>query len=78
MMTRRVACAGGRPGSPRAWLPDAVVSDIEILAGPPATLFAATYRRSISSIELPAAPATEPTELRIDDVLVTEERTAPN
>jgi hypothetical protein len=34
-------------------LPDAVISDFRFLPGPPATLLAATYGRSIWSIELP-------------------------
>jgi photosystem II stability/assembly factor-like uncharacterized protein len=39
-------------------LPDGVVvTDMKIIAGPPPTLLAATYGRSIFSIELPAAPA---------------------
>jgi photosystem II stability/assembly factor-like uncharacterized protein len=34
-----------------------VITDMKIIAGPPATLFAATYGRSIFSIELPEPPA---------------------
>jgi hypothetical protein len=43
-------------------LPDGVVvTDMKIIAGPPPTLLAATYGRSIFSIELPAPPTTTTT-----------------
>jgi hypothetical protein len=47
-------------------LPDAVVSDLKFLAGPPAQLYAATYGRSIFSIELPAAQATAVIDAHFD------------
>ncbi|HMG53317.1 MAG TPA: hypothetical protein VK601_07540 [Kofleriaceae bacterium] len=47
-------------------LPDAVVSDLKILAGPPATIYAATYGRSIYSMELPGAQATAVIDAHFD------------
>lgn len=48
-------------------LPDGVVvTDMTILAGPPATLLAATYGRSIYSIELPGPAATTVIDAHFD------------
>ena len=48
-------------------LPDAPVSDLKFLAGPPATLYAATYGRSIYSIDVPGgAPATTVIDAHFD------------
>jgi photosystem II stability/assembly factor-like uncharacterized protein len=48
-------------------LPDgAVVTDMTFLPGPPATLLAATYGRSIFSLELPSAPATTVLDVHFD------------
>jgi hypothetical protein len=57
---------GGTWGPLGAGLPDGVVvTDLKILAGPPPTLLAATYGRSIWSIELPAPPP--PTQTTVID-----------
>jgi len=48
-------------------LPDAPVSDLKFLPGPPAMLFAATYGRSIYSIQLPdTTPATTVLDAHFD------------
>jgi hypothetical protein len=47
-------------------LPEAPVADLKFLPGPPAMLYAATYGRSIHSIELPGAPAAPVFEAHFD------------
>jgi hypothetical protein len=47
-------------------LPEAPVADLKFLPGPPAMLYAATYGRSIHSIELAGAPAAAVLEAHFD------------